>query len=190
MKPLRRFFVLLPVVLFQSLSSTAAPVPYDVVFAPTAGLAGTGSLQWDSTIGAITEFVWVFTNPGGTPYVGGMGNSYDTSPASGGGTLGQLVFEMISETNVSPGNCFNSCGSSSGVVSGTGPVDAFALNISGMDSPGGAQYLFVNVVAGVVARGLLTVAPSTVPLPAAAWLLLSGCGAFGAVARRRKRDAV
>jgi hypothetical protein len=61
---------------------------------------------------------------------------------------------------------------------------AITDQLNSTTSPTGENYTVLQTAAlGEVLRG---VAVAPVPLPASAWLLLSGCFGFGAMARRRR----
>jgi hypothetical protein len=98
-------------------------------------------------------------------------------------------------------NIFNASGGlvtavSFGAADGSGDRSTFD-NTAGLTTLGASQYSAVGVNGAFQSVGLYSgsnyeigspgMAASPVPLPAAAWLLLSGLGAMGATARRRRR---
>jgi hypothetical protein len=58
-------------------------------------------------------------------------------------------------------------------------------NISAATGPQGSFGVKVNGVSGSATFGIVRETPAPVPLPAAAWLLISGLGGLGAFARRK-----
>jgi hypothetical protein len=176
---------------------------------PSQSSGTPGSSSWSSTSGFPGNFPpgasladnLVFTS---TAQVVGTNISYATFPPGAGYNIGSNAtgynnggseFAASEQANQAPagdtqssvgisgnlpGEVFDANGGpafpSSPFVSGNGD---FAVANSG---PGG-----VGAFDNIINYNITSISPpSTVPLPASAWLMLSGVGALGALARRRK----
>ena len=165
--------------LVLSTSANASLVQYNMTFdGSVQGASGIGSFNWDTNTNEMSSLTWNF---GGA--IGGILDSRLDDIFPGGDTLGAIMFETITGSNVAL----------SGVYSNSG----FAFSGGGYGTLNFTRAIFFGSVHGATYsidvsgikqfEGVYSVAKaSVVPVPAAAWLFISGLLGLAGVARRRK----
>jgi hypothetical protein len=134
--------------------------PGDQGLIPTTSVTGSFSNDWYFTLASISA-------------LGGAVTSIDLTIAAGLNTaitgLTATLIDLTTTTTVASGTSF--------LVPSLAP-DKYDLRVSGTATGS----------LGGIYSGAVAVAATPVPLPAAAWLLLSGLAGVGAMARRRKSE--